>query len=103
MNAPNCVNHGEHFDYVVPAEPMHNGYRPKNGKAYGYIDKSLHGWGRVSLLADKTFGASIGNDFSDGHRGMAHSVKGAKKFVRSRFRFHEKAATRQLAFAVMDD
>jgi hypothetical protein len=28
---------------------------------------------------------------------MAKSVRGAKKFVNSRFRFHEDAATRKLA------
>jgi hypothetical protein len=36
-------------------------------------------------------------DFSNGNRGMAKSVRGAKKFVNSRFRFHENAATRKLA------
>lgn len=61
-----------------------------------YLDKSLHGWGRVSQLADKLIGASIGNDFSNGHRGMAKSVAGAKKFVRTRIRFQENAATKKL-------
>ena len=36
-------------------------------------------------------------DFSNGNRGMAKSVRGAKKYVNSRFRFHENAATRRLA------
>lgn len=62
----------------------------------GYLDKSMHGWGSVSKLADKHIGAGIGNDFCNGHRGMAKAVKGAKKFVRTRTRFHENAATRQL-------
>lgn len=61
-----------------------------------YLDKSMHSWGRSSTLADKSIGASIGNDFSQGHRGMAKSVKGAKKFVRTRIRFHENAATKKL-------
>lgn len=62
-----------------------------------YLDKSLHGHGVVSELADKHIGAHIGNDFTDGHRGMARAVKGAKKFVRTRLRAAENAATDKLA------
>lgn len=62
-----------------------------------YLDKSMHGWGRVSQLADKVIGASIGNDFANGHRGMAKAVAGAKKFVRSRTRFQENAATKKIS------
>jgi hypothetical protein len=36
-------------------------------------------------------------DVANGHRGQAKSVRGAKKFVNSRFRFHENRATRHLA------
>lgn len=61
-----------------------------------YLDKSLHSWGRKCEVADKVVGASIGNDFTDGQRGMAHAVKGAKKFVRSRVRFHENAAVKKM-------
>jgi hypothetical protein len=61
-----------------------------------YLDKSMHGWGRKSELADRTVFGVIGNDYSDGHRGMAKAVKGAKKFVRTRIRFHENAATQKL-------
>ncbi len=98
--APGCSNHGETIQYVDCDGRLRNGYRPRNGKVYGYIDKSLHGWGRTSVLADKRLGAGIGNDFNKGDRGMAKAVRGAKKFVRSRFRFHENAATRQLAVDV---
>lgn len=55
------------------------------------LDKSMHGWSRKSEFSDKHIGAFIGNDFANGSRGMAKSVKGAKKFVRTRIRFHEKA------------
>lgn len=96
VDAPGCVNHGKPFTYVDSAEKLHNGYRPRNGKTYGYIDKSLHGWGRISLLADTVVGASIGNDFTNGTRGMAKAVRGAKKFVRTRIRFRENARTRKL-------
>jgi hypothetical protein len=61
-----------------------------------YLDKSMHGWSRKSELADRTVFGGIGNDYCNGHRGMAKAVKGAKKFVRTRIRFHENAATRKL-------
>jgi hypothetical protein len=57
--------------------------------------------GRRSALADRTFGASIPNDFTNGARGMAKSVRGAKKYVRTRFRFHENAETRRLANTII--
>lgn len=82
------------------AHPDEDGKRRGNIQRVGntdYLDKSLHGWGRKSELADKIVGASIGNDFTNGHRGMAHAVKGAKKYVRSRIRFQENAATNRLA------
>ena len=75
---------------------------PRIGRT-DYLDKSMHGWGRKSTLADRSVGAGIGNDFTDGHRGMARSVKGAKKFVRTRIRFHENAATWQLAMEVQQE
>ena len=60
------------------------------------LDKSMHSWGNRSEFADKHIAAGIGNDFCNGHRGMAKAVKGAKKYVRSRTRFHEKAKLRSL-------
>ena len=62
-----------------------------------YLDKSMHGWGQKSELSDKMIGAGIGNDFTNGHRGMAKAVAGAKKYVRTRVRFHENAATQKIA------
>ncbi|MGE0500055.1 MAG: hypothetical protein AB7I79_00210 [Rhizobiaceae bacterium] len=53
--------------------------------------------GVVSNAAPVTMAAF---DFSNGNRGMAKSVRGAKKFVNSRFRFHENAATRRLIVEV---
>ena len=69
----------------------------------GYLDKSMHGWGNISILADRQIGACIGNDFANGHRGMAKAVKGAKKFVRTRTRFHENVATKKMAVDYSDD
>lgn len=93
-----------------PKGEYHNGYSPwpdddtgerrGNSQRVGktdYLDKSLHGWGATAPLSDRSIGASIGNDFCNGHRGMAKAVKGAKKFVRTRVRFHENAATAKLA------
>jgi hypothetical protein len=67
-----------------------------------YLDKSLHGWGNLSKFADKQIGASISNDFTNGHRGMAKAVRGAKKFVRSRTRFHENAETKKMKGNYLD-
>lgn len=46
----------------------------------------------VSKLTGKE--AYIGNDFTDGHRGHAKAVRGAKKFIRSRDRLYHKKLTR---------
>lgn len=91
-------------------QAYHNGYACSEGvrgasQRVGrtdYLDKSMHGWGAVSELADQSFGAGIGNDFTNGHQGMANAVKGAKKFVRSRLRFHENAAMQKLANTPLD-
>jgi hypothetical protein len=85
-------------------EAIQNGYdsvlykesgSPRVGKT-DFLDKSMHGWSRKSMLANKTIGAYIGNDFSNGHRGMAKAVKGAKKYVKTRIRFQENAAVKKL-------
>lgn len=57
-------------------------------------DKSMQCWSRKTADKDKVVGAGIGNDFTDGHRGMARAVRGAKKYVNSRVRFHEKQSIR---------
>lgn len=86
-------------------DEYNNGLAPVAGKleSFGrigktdFLDKSMLGWGANAPLSGQRFVASIPNDFTDGHRGMARSVKGAKKFVRTRVRFHENAATKRLA------
>lgn len=65
--------------------------------AKNHRDSAMFGTGATAPLSDKRIGASIGNDFTDGHRGMARAKRGAKKFVRTRVRFHENAATKRLA------
>lgn len=89
-------------------EAYHNGYASPRNKdkenpswrgrigRTDYLDKSMHGWGSYSALADINASGSIGNDFTNGHRGMAKAVRGAKKFARTRIRFHENAATKKL-------
>ena len=54
---------------------------------------------KQGVLSDAAPTAMADFDSSNGNRGMAKSVRGAKKFVNSRFRFHENAATRRLAEA----
>ena len=73
------TNHGRRFVGKVP--------RKKGGTAF-------HKTGKIS---DLSVSARADWDFSNGNRGMAKSVRGAKKFVNSRFRFHENAATKRLA------
>jgi hypothetical protein len=48
-------------------------------------------------LSGHVVGASIGNDFTNGSRGAAKAVRGIKKYVRTRTRFHENAAVKKLA------
>jgi hypothetical protein len=60
-------------------------------------DSAMFCTGATAPLSDRRIGASIGNDFTDGNRGMAKAKHGAKKFVRTRTRFHENAATKRLA------
>lgn len=87
----------EHNHRCGTSEKIPAGVYRTNGKPWGHPDKAMQGWGRVSEIADTCIGASIGNDFTKGRRGMARSASGAKKYVNSRFRFHEKAATKRLA------
>lgn len=57
----------------------------------------------ISVLADRAVGANWGGDNSNGHRGYAQAKAGGKKFVRSRIRFADKAATRALAEKALSD
>lgn len=51
-----------------------------------------------SELADRIVSAcATCGDHTNGKRGIARDKRGAKKFVSSRTRFHENAATRRLA------
>lgn len=73
----------------------------KTNHPRGFVAKKLRyqgfwGGGAVCQIADKIIGASIGHDFTDGNRGMAKAKRGAKKFIRSRVRHHDNAATQRL-------
>jgi len=70
-----------------------------SGSFRTFPDKSMMGWHARLALAGKAVDAHIANDFTNGNRGMAKAVRGAKKFVRSRTRFHENTATRNLVRA----
>lgn len=92
------VNQRYHQDVYINGYPVLDGERGQIQRVGNtdYLDKSLHGWSRKSMIADRDISASIGNDFTNGRRGMAKAVRGAKKFVRTRIRFHENAATKKL-------
>lgn len=51
-----------------------------------------------SVFAQVAVAASWGGDNSNGHKGYAKVKRGAKKFVRTRLRFHENAQTKKEAF-----
>lgn len=55
-----------------------------------FRDRSMEAW------SSKTSGAwaRIGNDFTNGHRGHARAVSGAKKHIRGADRRYSKAITR---------
>jgi hypothetical protein len=54
--------------------------------------------GRVLPLSDKSIGVDVTcGDHTKGKRGIAKDRRGAKKFLNSRSRFHENAATKRLA------
>ena len=89
-----------HNGYVWP-DNKETGISQRVGKT-DFLDKSLHGFSRKSKLGDVIISARIGNDFCNGHRGMAKAVRGAKKFVRTRIRFHEKAMTKRLLKEIVD-
>ena len=57
-------------------------------KASNHRDQSM--WSGSRRLSDGYVGASIGNDFTDGHRGMAKAKRGAKKFLRNQERLDGK-------------
>lgn len=68
-----------------------------------HTDKSMQGWSDRGALSGVGVSASIPNDFTNGHRGMARAAAGAKKFVRTRIRFHENAETKRLAAEIHPD
>jgi hypothetical protein len=55
------------------------------------------GYGNFLPLSDRTVGAiASAGDSTNGKHGIAQKRRGAKKFVRSRTRFHENSAVRKL-------
>ncbi len=91
------LNHRRRNPKPYP-DHLTNGYGPPEGKPWRFIDKSMHGWRTSrteSAIADRSISAGIPNDFTNGHQAMARAVKGAKKFIRTRFRFHAKAQLRR--------
>ena len=86
-------------------EEYNNGDAPPNGKEDAvagvgktdYLHKANCTWSGATPLSGERISAGLPHAVPGGHRGMAKAVKGAKKFVRTRVRFHENAETRRLA------
>lgn len=64
--------------------------------AKNHRDSSMMDWSGRSTFSDSSHSAWIGNDFTNGHRGMAKDRRGAKKFIRTRLRFHAKMKLNQM-------
>ena len=56
--------------------------------------KGLTGWTRRSAEG-RHFSAGTGASWTNGRRGMARDVAGAKKYIRTRIRFHDKQDLRK--------
>lgn len=72
-------------------------------KADTHRDKGGTQFVKRSPIAGIAVSASADFEFTDGNRGMAKSVRGAKKYVNSRTRFHENAETRRLGRETDDE
>ena len=60
--------------------------------------RAYKGFTAKSILADVGMAASANvHDTTNGKHGVARNIRGAKRFVRSRVRFHENQTTRELA------
>jgi len=80
---------------------LERGFLMKTNHGRGFIadthrNNGGKGFHKRGVFSDEAPSAAADFDFSNGNRGMAKSVRGAKKFVNSRFRFHENAATRRM-------
>ena len=69
----------------------------RNFVAKKHKDSKGFGIGTRGQLSQRIVGTRVGYEFTNGHRGMAKARRAAKKFVRTRIRFHENAATRKIA------
>lgn len=76
--------------------PMKTNHR-RGYKAETHPKKGGTRFQKKGVLSDAAPVAMSDFESSNGNRGMAKQVRGAKKFVNSRFRFHENAATKKLA------
>lgn len=82
----------------------YDSYQARDAVVNGYVkdDKSQHlykggiSFNNVDKFSDKNIGALVSYEHCKGRRGMARDVRGAKKFIRSRTRFHSNAKTRKL-------
>ncbi len=69
-------------------------------RAQAHRDKGGSRFGAKLPVSGGSVFAFVTHSFCNGNRGMAKAVRGAKKFVRSRTRFHENRAAERLAHEV---
>jgi hypothetical protein len=72
----------------------------KTNHRRGYVaakprNETIFYHGRKAVYADRVIEVHGTRQFYDGHRGIAQAKRGAKKFIRSRERFHSKVMLRQ--------
>jgi hypothetical protein len=70
---------------------------PRGFRASTHRDKGGSTFGAKLPLSGEGVFVLVTHSFCNGNRGMAKAVRGAKKFVRSRARFHENRAAQRLA------
>lgn len=73
-------------------------FRDKRAPRQVFAKYFVFGQTRVNPISGVAVGAgATSGDHTNGKRGIAKDRRGAKKFINSRSRFHENAATKKLA------
>ena len=82
----------------------HRGFKDTRNPNAVYDNYIVFEGHRASNICDKIVGAhTTCGDHTNGKRGIAKDRRGAKKYINSRFRFHENNATRRLVSQGKDE
>ena len=72
-------------------------FKDKRSSRAVYAKYFVNGGTKVGKLSDTSISASATcGDHTNGKRGIAKDVRGAKKFINSRHRFHENQALKKV-------